>query len=111
LKQIIDKSTFIVPPSSTGEWRKARVYQNIVGVSNGDLISGSNYIEKLQYPPWDSRNDLKKGEKIKDEKIGYGKYSNDTYAEVKEKNPSYFTYMCENVPRFRLKAAQLGLED
>ena len=115
MKNSIDKSTFVVPPPSTGEWRNARVYQNIVGITSEDLISGSNYIEKLKYAPWDSRNELENknnnNSKPRDEKIGYGKHGSKTYQELKNDEPRYFLWMTENVPRFRLKAAQLGLID
>jgi hypothetical protein len=108
---MVDKSAFIVPLAVDKNWRKGRVYQNIVGVTNSDLENGSKYIEKLKYPPWDSRNDSKDDGKVMDVKIGYGKYSHKTYSEVKNDDPRYFEWCCENIPRFKAKVVQLGLDD
>lgn len=112
----VDKSAFIVPPAVTKEWKNEPSYQNILGITSDDLINGSNYIEKLKYPPWDSRNDLEiksvnNNSKPRDEKIGYGKHGSKTYQELKNDEPNYWNWMMENVPRFRLKVAQLGLSD
>jgi hypothetical protein len=99
----------VVPPVPVSGWQKSPHFLFIKGVTKDDLKNGTGIIEKLKYPPWDSRNNT--AEKVADERIGYGKYASMSYSEVSEKDPRYFTYMCESVPRFKLKAAQLGLID
>lgn len=101
----------VIPPAYVSGWQKSPHFLFIKGVTKDDLRNGTGIIEKLKYPPWDSRNNATAPAKVMDERIGYGKYANLSYKEVSEKDPRYFTYMCENVPRFKLKAAQLGLID
>jgi len=103
------KTRPIIPPLAVKGWRDNPVFKNIKKITSGDLEDGTGEIQRLKYPPWDGRNN--DDDKIPDEKIGYGKYADKKYGELKEENPRYFSWMTENVPRFRLKAARLGLVD
>lgn len=91
-------------------WRKGWKWLNIIGISNDDLKNGSNYIEKLKYPPWDKRNN----ENYKadpEEKINYGKHSGKSYSWIKENDSNYYNWMMENNAKFRQKIKELNLED
>ena len=91
-------------------WRKKEKWLQIAGITNEDLLHGSDYIEKLKYPPWDKRNNEKKEDLSRDGYlIGYGKYAQKSFEWVKENDSYYFKWMCENVDKFKTKAKQLGL--
>lgn len=88
-------------------WRKNPKFRAIVGISKEDLLNGSSYIEKLKWPPWDSRNN-KKGTPQSNQtdlaKIGFGKHAQLTYKELKEKQPGYRQWAIENIRGFKEKA-------
>lgn len=91
-------------------WRKNPKFLAINGITKEDLLSGSSYIEKLKWPPWDKRNDSKGASQANQTNlVGYGKYAAKTYEWVKENDPSYFSWMLSNVPKFAVKVKQLGL--
>lgn len=92
------------------EWRKNPKWLAIKGISREDLLSGSSYIEKLTYPPWDKRNDSKGGTPVNQaDSVGYGKHAKKSFEWVKENDYGYFLWMCENVDKFRVRAKQLDL--
>jgi len=102
----------VVPPLATPDWQKNPVFLRIKGITKDDLKNGTGVVEKLKYPPWDSRNSANKMvEKESGGSIGYGKYSHLSFKEVKEQDPRYFEYMIQNVPRFKTKAREFGLLD
>lgn len=106
----LDEAAAEVEAEKKRAWRKKEKWLQIVGITNEDLKNGSDYIEKLKYPPWDKRNDGKSGSQpIQTNLVGFGKYSNLTYEELKTKNLGYFLWAVESVPRFRAKAKELGL--
>jgi hypothetical protein len=91
-------------------WRKKEKWLQIIGITNDDLRNGSDYIEKLKYPPWDKRNNSIKEIPSRDGYlIGYGKYAQKTFEWVKENDSRYFEWMVSNVDKFRTKAKQLNL--
>lgn len=113
------QNKIIVPTAPNPEWRKARSWLAMKGITRKDLANGSSVVEKLEYPPWSNKNKPSNVSNNKSEKssgsgdtlIGFGKYSTKTYTQLKEDDPRYFEWMVGNVPRFREKAAELDLID
>jgi hypothetical protein len=85
-------------------WRKNPKFLAIVGVSKEDIYNGSNYIEKLEYPPWDKRNDTKGAQPATSAKVGFGKHANLTYKELKEQQPGYWNWAIKEIKGFKEKA-------
>jgi len=90
-------------------WLKSPKFLSIKGISKDDLVNGSSYVEKLKWPPWDKRNDVKGAPQISDDLVGFGKYSSKTIKWVKDNDKYYFSWALENVPRFTAKVKQSGL--
>jgi hypothetical protein len=102
---------FIAPPPITKDWRQGRVYRNIIGITTENMENGTGGIERLKYPPWDSRNDSKDDGKTKDENGGsqsnktpkvlsFGKYKGRTKDWVKENDINYYNWAAENIKNF-----------
>ena len=123
------QAKIIVPAAVNPNWRKARSWLAMKGITRKDLAEGSDIVEKLENPPWSAKNRVLNKESVgvgnkdkfskksnsnspKEESlIGFGKYSTRTYSQLKDDDPRYFEWASENIPRFRIKAAELGLID
>jgi hypothetical protein len=83
-------------------WRKSAKWLAIKGISTDDLRNGSDYIEKLKYPPWQTQPGEKpdKSEQL----VGFGKHAKLTYQELKDEQPGYFQWACSEIKGFKEKA-------
>lgn len=109
IDDFLDEAAAELEAEKKTAWRRKEKWLQIVGITNEDLRNGSDYIEKLKYPPWDKRNDSNGAAETICQKVGFGKYANLTYEELQKQNPGYFSWACENINRFRVKAEQLNL--
>jgi len=105
----LEKAAAEMEREKRGKWRKDPRWLNIKGVTKEDLINGSAYIEKLPYPPWDSRNNKGAQQVNQTNLVGFGKYSSKEVSWVRDNDSNYFNWMLENVPKFAAKVKQLGL--
>ncbi len=91
-------------------WLKSPKFLSIKGISKDDLVNGSSYVEKLKWPPWDKRNDVKGAPVVNQTNlVGFGKYAAKTVEWVQDNDENYFNWASENVPKFAAKVKQLGL--
>jgi hypothetical protein len=80
-------------------WRKSPKYLAIKKITRADLENGSDYIEKLDSPPWNKKSDSNPGKLV-----GFGKYKHLTYEELKEQQPGYYNWACSEIKGFKEKA-------
>jgi hypothetical protein len=89
-------------------WRKEPAWLALEGITRSDLANGTGRIEKLSFPPWDSRCRASSNEAA-NSLVGFGKYASKEITWVKENDISYFLWMKENVPKFAVKVKLLKL--
>lgn len=97
------------PEKTSNEWRKNPKYLAIKRISLSDCINGTGQIEKLK-----SLFDKPANESAKSRDdnyrsdcggvVAFGKMKGKTYVWVSENEPNYFSWMVENVDKFRIEA-------
>jgi len=105
----LEKAAAEMEREKRGKWRKDSRWLNIRGVTKEDLAKGSVYIEKLPYPPWDSRSNKGAQQVNQTNLVGFGKHAALTIQELKEKHTGYFEWACSNIPKFAAKVKLLNL--
>jgi hypothetical protein len=92
------------------DWRKSKKFLAIEKITLENCINGTGAMEKIKSILPNSSAGIKKTHVAgPNAPLGYGKYANKTMLEIKRDDPSYFSWMFNNVEKFKKQAKLLGL--
>jgi len=108
--QLIDQRNW----SATGVWRDG------AAISLDNLLQGTGPIERITSQEWfrsggqqaaAASQSCKEWKPPQGTKMGFGKYREKLMADVREDDPRYFRWCCDEIHGFKEKAKKAGLMD